>query len=102
MEKDFDITKEGAVLTVVLGAELSVTNAPLLQEELTPYKEQGIKKLVFDATRLTYLSSSGVRVVLYCKKFICSNIVIMNCHKDVLDVLDIVGIRSFLTFVTSE
>jgi len=102
MEKDFDITKEGAVLTVVLGAELSVTNAPLLQEELTPYKEQGIKKLVFDATRLTYLSSSGVRIVLYCKKFICPEIVIVNCHKDVLDVLDIVGIRPFITFVTSE
>ena len=32
MEKDYEVKKEGSVLTVVLGDELSVVNAPMLTE----------------------------------------------------------------------
>ena len=101
MEKDYEVQRDGTVLTVVLGEELAVGNAPALLEELTLYKDQGVEKLVFDATQLTYLSSSGVRVILYCKKYLSANIeiVFVNCQKDVLDVLDLVGIRPYITFV---
>jgi anti-anti-sigma factor len=62
---------------------------------------QRVEKVVFDATQLTYLSSSGVRVIFYCKKYLNTNleIVFVNCHSDVLNVLDIVGIRPYITFV---
>ena len=101
MEKDYEVRRDGTVLTVVLDEELAVDNAPTLLEELTLYKDQGVEKLVFDATKLTYLSSSGVRVIFYCKKYLSDNleIVFVNCHKDVLDVLDLVGIRPYITFV---
>ena len=101
MKKDYEVRRDGTVLTVVLGEELAVANAPALLEELTLYKDQGVEKLVFDATRLTYLSSSGVRVIFYCKKYLSDNleIVFVNCSKDVLDVLDLVGIRPYITFV---
>ena len=54
--------------------------------------------MVFDATNLTYLSSSGVRVILYCKKYLSNNleIVFVNCNEDILDVLDFVGIRPYI------
>ena len=102
MEKDYEVKKDGSVLTVVLGEELSVDNAPMLTEELTTYKDQGIEKVAFDATRLTYLSSSGIRVILYCKKYLGVNpeIVFINCNKDILDVLDLVGVRPYITFVS--
>ena len=45
------------MLTIVLGKELAVDNAPTLLEELISYKSQVVEKVVFDATRLTYLSS---------------------------------------------
>lgn len=56
---------------------------------------------MFDATNLTYLSSSGVRVILYCKKYLSNNleIVFVNCNEDILDVLDFVGIRPYITFI---
>ena len=102
MEKDYEIIKDGPMLTVVLGEELSVLNSPALNDDLIPYKGQGVKTLVFDATRLTHLSSSGVRVILYCKKYlsVSPEIVFVNCKKEILDVLDIVGLRSFITFET--
>jgi anti-sigma B factor antagonist len=101
MEKDYEVRRDGPVLTVVLGEELAVANAPALLEELTLYRDQGVEKLVFDATQLTYLSSSGARVIFYCKKYLSANIeiVFVNCQKDVLDVLDLVGIRPYITFV---
>lgn len=56
---------------------------------------------MFDATNLTYLSSSGVRVILYCKKYLSNNleIVFVNCNEDILDVLDFVGVRPYITFI---
>lgn len=102
MEKDFEVKKEGSVLTVTLGNELSAANASALMEELIPYKDQGIEKVVFDATNLTHLSSSGVRIIIYCKQKlgVSPEIVFVNCKKEILDVLDIVGLRSFITFET--
>lgn len=101
MKKDYEVRRDGTVLTVVLGEELAVANAPVLLEELMLYKDQDVEKLVFDATQLTYLSSSGVRVIFYCKKYLSDNleIVFVNCNKDVLDVLDLVGIRPHITFI---
>ena len=104
MEKDFQIRKDGSVLTVVLGEKLSVINSPALQGELIPFKDQKVEKIVFDATKLTYLSSSGVRVILYCKKFLSANleVVFVNCNNEVYDVLDLVGLCPYITFVNSS
>ena len=103
MDKDFEVKKEGPVLTVVLGENLSVVNASALTDEINLYKGQDIEKLVFDATKLTYISSSGIRVILYCKKFLSQNpeIVFVNCNKDILDVFELVGIIPYITFVTN-
>jgi anti-anti-sigma factor len=102
--KDYEVKKEGSMLTITLGEELAVANAPALMDELASYKEQGVEKVVFDATNLQYLSSSGVRAILYCKKYLStsSNIVFVNCNKDVLDVFDLVGIRAYITFEYSS
>ena len=78
MIKDYEIIRDGPVLTIVLGEELATGNAPALMEEVAGYKEQGFEKVVFDATRLRHLSSSGVRVIIFC---------------------NIVGLRPFITFV---
>ena len=103
MEHDFEVKKEGSVLTVVLGEELSTANAPALMEDLIPFKDQGVEKVVFYAKNLTHLSSSGVRVIIYCKQKLSDKpeIVFVDCNEEILDVLDIVGIRSFITFEKS-
>lgn len=101
MIKDYEIIRDGPVLTIVLGEELATGNAPALMEEVAGYKEQGVEKVVFDATRLRHLSSSGVRVIIFCKQRLGKSpeLVFVNCDNGVLDVLDIVGLRPFITFV---
>ena len=65
MEKGFEVTKDGTTLNIVLGSELSAVNASALTGELSKYYNQGIEKVVFDATSLISLTSAGIRCVFY-------------------------------------
>ena len=65
MEKDFDVKKNGSALVIELVNELSADNAPLLIEEMSKYANQDIQRVVFNATGLIYISSSGLRTVFY-------------------------------------
>lgn len=103
MEKDFAIVRDGSTLTVVLDNELSVSNAPALTEELSKYRGQGIEKIVFDATGLVYLSSSGIRTIFFAYQDLGGKpeIVFMNCAQEIYDVLDHVGLSTQARFEES-
>jgi anti-anti-sigma factor len=98
------VEQTGSTLHVDLGFQLSVANAPDLQEKLNAYKDQDIKEIVFDATDLVHLSSIGIRVFVFaCQKFKHEpKIVFVNCAKAIYDTLDIVGITHMFTFVEDE
>jgi anti-anti-sigma factor len=98
------VEQTGSTLHVDLGFQLSVANAPDLQEKLNAYKDQDIKEIVFDATDLVHLSSIGIRVFVFAfQKFKHEpKIVFVNCAKAIYDTLDIVGITHMFTFVEDE
>lgn len=98
------VEQTGSTLHVDLGFQLSVANAPDLQEKLNAYKNQDIKEIVFDATDLVHLSSIGIRVFVFAfQKFKHEpKIVFVNCAKAIYDTLDIVGITHMFTFVEDE
>ena len=100
MEKDFEVTRDGNELNVLLGQNLSITNATSLTEELSKYTGQGIERIVFDASGLTFLSSSGIRSLLFAYQDIGHHpeIVFVNCAKDIYNVLDLVGMTTFIKF----
>ena len=101
MENQFDVKLEGAILTIVLGEELATGNAPALMEELNKYRDQGVQKVVFDATNLKYIASSGIRTIIFAKQKLGSNpeIEFVNCAKDIYDVFEMTGIQDYITFV---
>ena len=68
MNNDFTVTLNGTALIIELGRSLNTNNAPALTEELSKYKGQVIEKVVFDASELMALSSSGLRSVIYAKQ----------------------------------
>ena len=101
MKDQFEVKQEGAILTIVLGGELATANAPALMEELNKFKNQGIEKIVFDATNLTYVASSGIRVIIFAKQKLGGNpeIEFVNCAKDIYDVFEMTGIQNYITFI---
>lgn len=103
MENEFEVTKDGSTLNILLDDQLSVGNAPALTEELSKYRNQGIDKVVFDVTGLIYLSSAGLRCIFYAFQELGQEpeIVFENCAKEIYEVLDHVGMTSVIKFEKS-
>ena len=104
MDKHFNIRLEGTTLYVNLEYELMTDNAPILQEELKNYQGQDITKIVYDATDLVYISSSGIRAITYAFQKIghSPKVEFVNCAQEIYDTLDIVGITNFISFVEDK
>ena len=104
MGKELKIKKEGTTLFVKLDYELSTGNASSLQEEMAQYRGQGIKQIMFDATDLVFISSAGIRVVIFAQQRIGNEpeIVFVNCAKEIYDAFELTGIQHFMTFVDDE
>ena len=101
MENQFEVKLEGAILTIVLGDELATANAPALMDELNKYRDKGVEKVVFDATNLKYIASSGIRTIIFAKQKLGSNpaIEFVNCAKSIYEVFEMTGIQDYITFV---
>ena len=79
-------------LTIVLEGKISSDNAPSAEETLCQMIE-GIsdRKLVLDLNHLTYISSAGLRVLLFIKKKYNLRISLINVHPEIAEILHITG-----------
>lgn len=104
MENEFNIKLEGTTLYVYLGYELINENAPVLQNELKKFLGQKILKIVFDATDLVFISSSGIRTITYALRELgdSSKVEFVNCAQKIYETLDIVGFTKIISFVKDE
>ena len=101
MNNDFKVSKNGTALIITLGRDLITTNAPVLQEELAKYMGENIEKVVFDASELMALSSSGLRVVYFAKQRLGNQpeIVFVNCAKEIYNTLKMIGLAPSIKFL---
>lgn len=104
MENEFNIRLDGTILNVYLGYELMNANAPKLLEELKKFRGQHITKIVYDATDLVYISSSGIRSISFGFQELGASpkIEFVNCAQKIWNTLDIVGITKIISFVKDE
>ena len=88
------IAKRSNPVTLVLEGRLDTHTAPELDQELDNVMHSGdVKQLVFDLSRLDYLSSAGIRCFVRARKFIeprGGKVAIVNPQPGVRKVLDIV------------
>ncbi len=101
MNNDFKVSKNGTALIITLGRDLITTNAPVLQEELAKFMGENIEKVVFDASELMALSSSGLRVVYFAKQRLGNQpeIVFVNCAKEIYNTLKMIGLAPSIKFL---
>ena len=103
-ENEFVIKKEGSILQVYLGFELSMANSTTLREMLSEYRGQEINRIVYDATDLVFLSSSGIRTILFAMQEIGDEpeIVFVNCANEISETFKIAGLANFFSFIDDE
>lgn len=100
MKKKEIITIDGATMNVLLDGSLDTTKATNLIVEFDKFAEEEVDKIVFDATTLTFIASTGIRAVLYAGKLFDNNpgIEMVGANADVRKVFDMTGISSYITF----
>ncbi len=98
MDTKCSVTCENAVAKITLSGRLDATNAPLLQEELKKLSGQEIASLVFLAKDLEYISSAGLRVIIFAKQKIGvhAQVYLVGASETVLSVIKMSGLDNFL------
>ena len=90
--------KDGEKLTVALFGRLDTNTAPELQNSLEQ-EIADIKQLYFDMAELEYLSSAGLRVLLFLHKKCAAqgaSMSLFNCNDMTMDVFKMTGFDGFL------
>lgn len=90
-------TKDGDTLTVGLEGRLDTTTAPQLEGELRTALT-GVKELVMDLSKLDYVSSAGLRVLLSAQKVMNrqGSMIIRNVKPEIMDIFDVTGFVDIL------
>ena len=96
IEKKID---DGKVIYHIIG-RIDTQTAPELQAALDKGFEEGEKDLVLDFIDVQYLSSAGLRTVLYAQKRINTmdggKMILVNVKPVVMEVFDMTGFSDFL------
>jgi len=92
---DLAISKElkGTELLISLDGKLNTHTASDLEAELRQNID-GVETLIIDMKNLTYISSSGLRVIMKAEQIMSRNgkMILRNVQKDVMDVFEVTGL----------
>lgn len=99
-----DIRKDNSTLTLKLEGRLDTLSAPELDAGLKNSLE-GIELLILDFSRLQYVSSAGLRVILSAQKQMTARngkMIVRDVNPGVLDILEMTGFAGILTIETTR
>lgn len=90
--------KNGEELTIAIEGRLDTTTAPELDDSLKA-EYDGVTKLAFDFTKLEYISSAGLRVLLSAQKVMNKqgSMVVKNVSEEVKEIFEVTGFSDILT-----
>lgn len=96
---NFEKSNGGTKMVVSLIGEVDSMNTPEIEEKLLKEVE-GVTELVFDLSKLDYISSAGLRVLLQMQKMMkpVGTMVITNTNDDVMDIFKVTGFVRLFTF----
>jgi anti-sigma B factor antagonist len=91
-------TQNGSTLTIALEGRLDTMTAPELEAELNQ-SMNGAEELIFDFSKLDYISSAGLRVLLSAHKVMSGKggMKITHVNEIVQEVFDVTGFSDILT-----
>ena len=89
--------KNGEKLTITLEGRLDTTTAPQLEKEIEE-KSEGITEMTIDMTKLEYISSAGLRVLLSTHKKMnkAGSLKITGVCDEIMEVFEMTGFSDIL------
>ncbi|MDR3333315.1 MAG: STAS domain-containing protein [Treponema sp.] len=97
------VTKVGENAEVLLAGKLAFDKANVLMDELRSLENKGVKSIDFFCKDLEYISSAGIRAIIFAKQKIDRNVeMILRLHNvkpEVFEVFSMSGIEQYLEFI---
>lgn len=90
----------GRTAVLTLTGELDARTAPAFQTEVTAIVDRELDQLVLDMTDLTYLSSAGLRCLVFCRQKLADDVqmVVVRPHDSVEQTIRMVGFHHSVVF----
>ena len=91
-------TKNGSALTIAPEGYLDTPTAPELKAVLDTALA-GVTELTFDFEKLEYISSSGLRLLLFAQKAMDrqGSMKVIHANETVMEIFEVTGFSDFLT-----
>ena len=91
-------TLNGSELTLAIEGRLDTITAPDLESVLTESLE-GVTDLIFDFSELEYISSAGLRVLLFAQKTMNKqgSMKVMHVNETIMEIFEVTGFSDILT-----
>jgi anti-anti-sigma factor len=99
MDSKYSVSFANETVKVELIGRLDATNAEGLQNDLKQFIGQKVAKLVFFAKDLEYISSAGLRVIIFAKQKIGieAHLYLIGAPDAILNVIKMSGLDNFMT-----
>ncbi|MBI4651632.1 STAS domain-containing protein [Candidatus Desantisbacteria bacterium] len=98
MSSNISVLIENGIAKIDLNERLDASNAPAFQEEMKKIIGQNITSIVFNSQKLEYISSAGLRVIIFAKQKLGEDakIYMIGAKDVVLNVLKMSGLDNFM------
>ena len=95
---NIDQTRNGNALTIAPEGYLDTATAPELKAVLDTALA-GVTELTFDFEKLEYISSSGLRLLLFAQKAMDrqGSMKVIHANETVMEIFEVTGFSDFLT-----
>lgn len=96
---EYAFKKEGNALTAALEGRLDTTAAPGLQDALKAQLE-GTEALTLDLEKLDYISSAGLRVLIFAQKEMKKkqgSMKLVHVNEIIMEIFEVTGFSDILT-----
>lgn len=104
----FDIEKsyKGDDVILYLKGRIDTQTAPEFQSYIDDYFDEGVEDLILDFSEVEYLSSAGLRTILYIQKKMKSlgeehEFLIINVNEAVMEIFDMIGFTDIINISRS-
>lgn len=98
MDSKFSLDFKNGLASVTLSGRLDAASAPLLQEEFKKLNGSPVSNLVFFANNLEYISSAGLRVIIFAKQKIGgeAKVYLIGGSDSIKSVIKMSGLDNFM------
>jgi anti-anti-sigma factor len=95
--------EENEIVTLALQGDVDTKTAPELLEVLTNLKLKEISHLKIDLTEVNFMSSAGLRALVFAKQKMAHDSVVsvVNANEEIKDVITKTGLSTAVSFINS-